>query len=863
MRSSTPVMSLLVFILLVAANSLFAAPPVVVNRLRHDPAVRIYQENLRGEASFVSGQLAQSISRGSEEQASLAFFEANKDAFGLKEPSTELSLRRLDVDRLGHRHLRFDQLYNGVRVYGAQMLSHISTDDILTTVNGHYESDLSISVLPSIPASEAMQVAIGDLTVGRNKRSEGRAELVIFPWEEAKYLVWNLTLLTDAPQGRWEYFIDAHSGKIILKANRIMTAEAVGTGTSVMGTPRNHIDSWFTGSSYQMIDRTRRAGNDLHGHGGLMAAGADIETRVAGASLPGSIAVDADNVWSDAAQQSSVDGHVYTALVYDWWLREFGRNSYTDAGSSMLVTVDYSGQGSNNAFWNGSRVVFWSWSGSWRSLAGAPDVVAHEWGHAITQFTSGLIYQQESGALNESFSDMMGAAFEWAHDSLDPGDWFMGENGQVQGTGFRSMSDPHSKGDPDTYGPVDQNWVPVIGCTPTSGNDWCGVHTNSGVGNKWFYLLSSGDIHNGVSVNGIGVENAALVAYQSNAFYWGLWTNYHEAALGTIAAAVDLDTSWSWAGETALAWDAVGVSTVDPDLNFTADTTIGWAPLTINFTAASGLSVNSWTWDLGDGDSAFVQSPQHTYSDGGPNNVSLAITAGSENRFYRRNDYVLVLADTILATNVGADPGQKVAVAVSAVNNFDLTELIIPFELSGDLIVTFDSFSTVGCRTDYFEVQQYIHFDAGNRRYTVRLRPSTDGSQPDLPAGTGPVLKIHLTIPSNATPEQTANLLLAGYLNYEPMFFSSLVSFTPESKSGMVGGGGCCVGIRGDVNGDGSDADIVDLVALVDNLFGPGSPFPCPAEVDMNNDSSIGDIIDVTYLVDFLFGGGPPPADCL
>jgi hypothetical protein len=92
------------------------------------------------------------------------------------------------------------------------------------------------------------------------------------------------------------------------------------------------------------------------------------------------------------------------------------------------------------------------------------------------------------------------------------------------------------------------------------------VHTNSGVGNKWFYLLSVGGTHHSVTVNGIGIENALAVAYRANVFYWTSSTDYHQAALGTISAAEDLDPSGDWASEAALAWNAVGVSTPGPGL---------------------------------------------------------------------------------------------------------------------------------------------------------------------------------------------------------------------------------------------------------------------------------------------------------
>jgi Zn-dependent metalloprotease len=368
--------------------------------------------------------------------------------------------------------------------------------------------------------------------------------------------------------GRWEYFIDAKTGEIIYKANRIYNANDIGTGIGVMGDTVYHLDTHNNGSSYIMVDYTRRLINNPHGHDGEMPSTSYLQTNIASASLPGTVASDADNYWYDASQSPAVSGHIYTALMYDWLLKDFNQNSYNDAGASMLTVVNYSAEGDNNAYWDGSRIVVWSYSTGWRSLAGCPDVIAHEWGHAVTEYNSNLVYQKEPGALNESFSDMIGAAFEFAHDSMDVPDWFMGENGRTTGTPFRSMSNPHAYGDPDYYGTSDPYWVDVVNCTPSYLNDYCGVHTNSGVGNKWFYLLSDGGTHHDITVTGIGVANAIQIACYANVNYWTSSTDYYNAALGTISAANDLDPSGAWATQAALAWNAVGVSTPAPSLTF-------------------------------------------------------------------------------------------------------------------------------------------------------------------------------------------------------------------------------------------------------------------------------------------------------
>jgi bacillolysin len=539
------------------------------NLLRDNPAVSTYREGANGVAEYVEGILAAPVRSGEEVQTALSFLQQNRGAFRIQNAAEEFTVRRQAQDDLGMKHIRFQQSYQGLKVIGCELTAHFAADGTLKTVGGYYEPGIDVPTTATISGQAATSKAVSDLASFYATGKPRDLELVVFPWEGKNYLAWRMFVYTDLPNGRWEYFVDALNGEVIYKANRIMESAAIGTGTGVMGTLRTHIDTDLSGSTYSMKDNTRQLANNPHGHNGQMPAGSYLQTNYATTSLPGSIATDADNVWDLSTQAPAVDGQVYSALVYDWWLAAFNRNGYNGSGATMLTIVNYSAEGDNNAYWDGSRIVIWSFSSGWRSLAGCPDVIAHEWGHAVTETESNLVYQKEPGALNESFSDMMGAAFEFAHDSMDIPDWYMGENGRTSGVPFRDMSNPHAYTDPDYYGTSDPYWVDVVSCSPSSFNDYCGVHTNSGVGNKWFYLLSAGGTHHSITVTGIGVANAIKVAYRANANYWTTSSTYANAALGTISAANDLDPSGTWASQVALAWNAVGVSTPGPSLNFT------------------------------------------------------------------------------------------------------------------------------------------------------------------------------------------------------------------------------------------------------------------------------------------------------
>ena len=191
--------------------------------------------------------------------------------------------------------------------------------------------------------------------------------------------------------------------------------------------------------------------------------------------------------------------------IYDYFFNLFGRDSYDDAGATMIATVHY-GVGYQNAFWNGIQMVF----GDGFTV---DDVTAHEMIHGITQHEANLIYRDESGALNESFSDIFGEFIDQLNVNIPPDppgdDWLMGED--IPGIGaIRDMSDPPAFGDPDKVSDYE--------CTR---NDNGGVHTNSGIANKAAYLMVEGGTFNGQTVDPIGLLKTAHVHYLALTEYLG------------------------------------------------------------------------------------------------------------------------------------------------------------------------------------------------------------------------------------------------------------------------------------------------------------------------------------------------------
>jgi Zn-dependent metalloprotease len=251
--------------------------------------------------------------------------------------------------------------------------------------------------------------------------------------------------------------------------------------------------------------------------------------------------------------------HWASEETYDYYQETYGRNSYDDHGGTILSYANWKENGErNNAFWTSAFAAYGAGDGENYGSFGTIDIVGHEITHGVTAHSAKLVYQGEPGALNESFSDIFGTAVEFYAVGSEKGDWLNGED-VFKGLGaIRSLKDPKIFSCPDTY--LGEYWYNTV-----NSNDYGGVHTNSGVQNHWFYLLSeggSGENDDGVlfHVTGIGLEDAAAVAYRNLTNYLLPDSRYTDAATYSIQAAGNLFGEESQQVEsTRSAWEAVGI----------------------------------------------------------------------------------------------------------------------------------------------------------------------------------------------------------------------------------------------------------------------------------------------------------------
>jgi Zn-dependent metalloprotease len=272
----------------------------------------------------------------------------------------------------------------------------------------------------------------------------------------------------------------------------------------------------------------------------------------------------AGNYTLSLEKNPAVDAHWGMQKTHDFYTTILSRNSFDNQGSTVKSYVGAGDQLNASAAPDPYNFMMYGvGDGQNMNPVLSLDVVAHEFTHLVTDHNGhgGLIYQGESGALNESFSDIFGASVEF-YIKGSQANWNLGEGIIIGNPGyFRSMSNPKAAQDPDTY--EGQYWVNPANLQ----NDNGGVHTNSGVQNKWYYLLVQGgtgtnDNGDAYNVTGIGLAKAQLIAYRNLTNYLTIQSDYMDAYAGSLQATLDLhgnDTTSAEYIAVKEAWYAVGI----------------------------------------------------------------------------------------------------------------------------------------------------------------------------------------------------------------------------------------------------------------------------------------------------------------
>jgi Zn-dependent metalloprotease len=484
----------------------------------------------------------------------LAHVQARIHEWGIETPDS-LVVTRADVDERSRAHTRVQQYFRGIPVFGGEAIVHLREDGEVEAVTDALVPSVAVNPRARLGAGAAIGRAVANHGCGDCLTAPPVANLMVLRQQGVDRLVYRVELRREDGTAQTSLpvtFVDANTGDIVWEYDNLQTGSgnSLYSGTVTIGSSRN------ASGTYYMENLTARTGTfDFRN-------GTSSVFRFS----------DADDLWNSTTQRAGVDAQFGAERFLDYLRTVHGRNGIDGAGGPNGYTahdgvtrllssrVHYSSN-YNNAFWNGQFMTYGDGDGVNFSPLVTLDIAGHEMMHGVTQFTAGLVYSGESGALNESWSDVFGAMTERRVRGESSLTWLIGEQAYtpgVAGDALRSMSNPHAASnsgftaddDPDHYSE-----------RYTGTGDNGGVHINSGIANKAFYLLAVGGTHHrGGSMTGIGADQAARIWFVAMTSYMTSSTNFTGARTATLNAAAALHGAGS-TQHTAVgsAWCLVGV----------------------------------------------------------------------------------------------------------------------------------------------------------------------------------------------------------------------------------------------------------------------------------------------------------------
>ncbi len=412
-----------------------------------------------------------------DQQLAFGFLGELSTTMGMRSAEEEFRLTVEKGDPLGQKHLRFEQTWNDIPVYGGDIWIHIKEEKIV--FNGRYvPTPSNVALTPRVQAEEALEIVQSDLSkhaeivtlspamlqfVGGESHRE---KLMIYPAPDGEgfHLAWEIEMVPHVGD-RWKYFVDAQTGAVLHKHQMLCKLHAfpleevpfsrapllefektapttfeipsfsfdVVTSQDINGVDLNGVNrtlkGFQAGSEFLMVDISRPMFDANASNLPNEPIGAIWTLDAFNTSPSPDFQGDFqnDHIRSQSATYNNPNGisaHYNASVSYEYFLNTFNRNSINGKGGtviSLINVADTDGQGLDNAFWNGAAMFYGSGQQAFSPLAGSLDVGGHEMSHGVVQETANLEYMDESGALNESFADIFGVM-------IDRDDWKLGED---------------------------------------------------------------------------------------------------------------------------------------------------------------------------------------------------------------------------------------------------------------------------------------------------------------------------------------------------------------------------------------------------------------------------------------------------
>lgn len=593
----------------------------------------------------------------------------------LKCPSnTGFMVLNEDKDNIGFTHIRLQQLINKVPVLGGIYILHFKGKN-LHSINGVYIRTSQQNAILDAKAclqtaldstaaemymweSEMEEMAIKEIKEDEHATWYPKGELMYAPenlnFLEGKFhLCYKFNIHALIPRTAENVFVDAVSGKIIARENQLHTTDVNGLAYTKYSGQRAIVTDSTAPFNYRLRENSR--GN------GIYTLNLRRTTSYGGATD----FTDSNNYWNNVnanKDEVATDCHWGAETTYDYYKNKFNRNSFNNNNARILSYVHYSNN-YDNAFWDGFRMTYGD-GNNFNPLTSI-DVCGHEITHAVTSYTANLIYSNESGQLNESFSDIFGNSIE-RYGKPNDYSWKIGEEITKDSSGLRNMFNPKLKGHPRCY--KSTNWY-----FGTADNG--GVHLNSGVQNWWYYLITEGgsgtnDVSNVYNVDSLGMLSAEQIAYRNLTVYLTPSSQYADARFYSIRAAVDLfgecskeviavTNAW-YACNVGPAYDSGYVKA-----DFSADTIVCRGNSVVKFKNLS-TNANNVLWYFGDGNISAVYNATHTYNTYGSFTIKLVANSCFKNNSdsmvkvaYVKVDSTFDICNSVFLPKTGTDSTNK------------------------------------------------------------------------------------------------------------------------------------------------------------------------------------------------------------
>lgn len=532
--------------------------------------------------------------RGTLSDAVLAALVPYARRFGLREPATELRLVRAETDALGQQHVRYEQVYGGVPVWGRELTAHVAGGRLVVVNGATAALPAGLETRPALSPDDARRAADAD------HRADGRLRplspemaallgadraaprLVLYPDLLGARLAYEVESHASF-EDRYRHLIDAQTGEVLRETRTTCTIHgglphgdpaapsaqpgaAVRLGPVRADAPRGLL---FTdaptgapagASADGFVDATRPDLNGvsrtfrtylqgatytmLHGLDNYAAAG----TSYTGGSLiylpSGTTQAPLTAANNTSWDPASVSAAYNAQVTYDYFRRTFGRKAIDDANGTLRSIIHQTGPNGapqDNAYWNGTFMSYGDGATVFKPLAGSLDVGGHEMSHGVIQRTANLDYELQQGALNESFADVFGVL-------VDTGNFLLGETIMQPGQG-RALRNLENPDDPTVHAPQPAHFRDFRTLPNTPQGDNGGVHVNSGIPNRAAFLV----------IQALGRTKTEQIYYRGLSTYLGRQSQFVDARLGLARAAEDL---YGAADRRAVeaAFDAVGVT---------------------------------------------------------------------------------------------------------------------------------------------------------------------------------------------------------------------------------------------------------------------------------------------------------------